>query len=88
MKTVKASGVRRQQQPRNIGLQVCSYCSRRFNTQLSLKVHERVHTGAKPFHCEVFILLPGILLVWLFLLPLSLSVVILPIERWKETASC
>jgi len=30
----------------------CSYCVRKFKTNVELKRHVRIHTGAKPYSCR------------------------------------
>lgn len=30
----------------------CTFCERRFNSQLQLKEHKAIHTGDRPFHCQ------------------------------------
>ena len=50
---MKTTWFRRRKRPRDSGPPRCGYCARCFNTQRALEVHERVHTGVKPFACRV-----------------------------------
>lgn len=31
---------------------VCNYCGKEIGTKLSLSIHERIHTGVRPYVCE------------------------------------
>ena len=31
----------------------CTYCGKRFISQSKLKIHEMIHTGERPFKCEI-----------------------------------
>lgn len=31
---------------------ICKFCGKEIGSKLSLSIHERVHTGARPFVCE------------------------------------
>lgn len=31
---------------------ICKYCGKEIGTKLSLSIHERIHTGVRPYVCE------------------------------------